>query len=33
MNGAYYTGKYRNRFAEIGIPEEEIENRKNEIFE
>lgn len=33
MNGAYYTGKYRNRFAEIGIPEEEIEKRKNEIFE
>ena len=31
--GAYYTGKYRNRFAEIGIPEEEIEKRKNEIFE
>ena len=30
--GAFYTGKYRNAFAEAGYDEEVIESRKNEIF-
>ena len=31
--GAFYTKEYRNMFAELGYSEEEIEKRKNEIFE
>ncbi len=30
--GAFYTGIYRNLFAEAGFGEDEIENRKQEIF-
>ena len=33
MQGAYYTGKYRNRFEELGYSAEEINERKNKIFE
>lgn len=31
--GAFATGKYRNVFQEYGYKQEEIENRKNEIFQ
>ncbi|MBQ0001300.1 MAG: xylanase [Clostridiales bacterium] len=31
--GAFYTGKYRNRFAELGYSEKEIEDRKEAIFQ
>lgn len=31
--GAFYTGEYRNIFAEAGYAKEEIEQRKNEIFQ
>ena len=31
--GAYYTGEYRNYFKELGYSEQEIEDRKNQIFE
>lgn len=31
--GAFYTGTYRNVFAEAGYEEAEIEKRKNELFE
>lgn len=31
--GAFYTGKYRNAFAEAGYSIEDIEKRKNEIFQ
>jgi len=31
--GAFYTKEYRNMFAELGYSEEEIEKRKNDIFE
>lgn len=31
--GAFYTGEYRNIFAEAGYSKEEIEQRKNEIFQ
>ena len=31
--GAFYTGKYRNVFAEAGYSQEEIEERKNKIFQ
>lgn len=31
--GAFYTGKYRNAFAEAGFSIEDIERRKNEIFQ
>ncbi len=33
MNGAYKTGKYRNVFAELGYDINEIERRKEEIFQ
>ena len=32
MQGAFYTGKYRNAFLEAGYSAEEIEGRKEEIF-
>lgn len=31
--GAFFTGKYRNVFAEAGYSEAEVEQRKNEIFQ
>ena len=31
--GAFNTGVYRNMFAEVGFVEEEIEQRKQEIFQ
>ena len=31
--GAFYTKEYRNMFAELGYSEEEIEKRKNDIFQ
>lgn len=32
MEGAFFSGKYRNVFEEAGYKKEEIEKRKNEIF-
>ncbi|MBD2870833.1 glycosyl hydrolase family 8 [Paenibacillus arenilitoris] len=31
--GAYYTGRYRNALAELGIPEEEIARRLEDVWE
>ena len=31
--GAFFTGEYRNVFAEAGYSETEIEQRKNDIFQ
>ena len=33
MQGAFYTGKYRNAFVEAGYDKEEVERRKEEIFQ
>ena len=32
MNGAFYTGSYRNIFAELGMSEEEIDKKLNDAF-
>ncbi len=31
--GAFETGKYRNLFAELGYPQQEIDQKLSEIFE
>ena len=33
MKGAFYTGEYRNVFAELGIAQEEIDQRIEETFQ
>ena len=33
MRGAFYTGEYRNVFAELGIAQKEIDQRIEETFQ